>query len=160
KLTADGDLQYTIRGGDNKIISKVNERSNGTKLEYDGDNLLLKATKPNGFTRKFDYVGEGASKQLAMVTDTRPTKDGDRSTVWARKGLPQGGLSDDFYSAGPDGKEKTPRKIGNVTPDGDYEYTDKNSKPGDKPRVQRLDSGDGTGFSGSVEESRLNLMEA
>jgi len=156
KLSDAGDLQYSIKGMDGKLVKQVTDRSNGLKLEHDKDNFLTKSTTRNGLTRTFEYVGEGANKQLAMVRDTRATKDGERSTVWARKANAQGGLSEDFYSV-ENGKERT-RKIGNVLPDGDYEYTNADSKPGDKPRVQKLMGGDGA-FTGNVEDSRFNLRE-
>jgi hypothetical protein len=159
KLSEEGDLQYSVKGTDGNTIKKITERSNGNRLEHDKDNSLLKASRPNGITRTFEYTGEGASKQLVSVKDSRVTKDGERSTVWARQALPQGGFSEDFHSKTETGKDKPARKIGNVIGDGDYEYTTKDSKPGDKPRIQTLSGGDG-GFSGNVEESRMNLLEA
>ncbi len=160
KLSEDGDLTYTVNGADGKPTSKFTERSNGLKLERDKDDFLVKSSKVNGLTRKFEYSGEGANKQLISVSDTRATKDGDKTTTWARKADPQGALSEDFHSALENGKEKTPRKIGKVLGDGEYEYTTKESKVGDKPRIQGLNGGDGSGFSGSVEESRMNLLES
>lgn len=160
KLDENGDLSYTVKSGDGKVESKITERSNGLRLEHDADGFLTKSGKPNGITRKFEYAGEGASKQLVMVTDTRATKDGERSTVWARQPQASGGFSEDFHSQAENGKARTPRKIGNVHPDGEYEYLAADAKPGDKPRIQGLNAGDGTGFSGSVEESRFSLLES
>ena len=159
KLSEEGDLTYVVKGTDCNTIKKVNERSNGMKLEHDKDNALLKASKPNGVSRSFEYAGEGDKKQLVSVTDTRVTKDGEKSTVWARQAQPGGGFSEDFHSKDDKGKEKPSRKIGNVLPDGNYEYTTKDSKVGDKPKIQTLGGSDG-GFSGSVEESRQNLLES
>ena len=104
KLNENGDLDYTIKAADGKTVSKVTERSNGLKLERDKDDSLVKSSKPNGVTRKFEYTGEGDKKQLVSVSDTRATKDGDRTTVWARQANPQGGLSEDFHSKTDGGK--------------------------------------------------------
>ncbi len=158
KLSEAGDLQYSIKGADGKVAKNVTERSNGLRLEHDADNTLRKSVKPNGMSRSFDYIGEGATKQLAQVTDTRQTKEGEKSTTWKRQADPSGKLSEDFHSETEKGKPKTPRKIGEIKPDGEYEYTTKDSKPGDKPRIQGLTAGDG-GLSGSAEEARLNLLE-
>lgn len=159
KLNDNGDLDYTIKSADGKVVSKITERSNGLKLERDKDDSLVKSSKPNGITRKFEYTGEGDKKQLVSISDTRTTKDGDRTTVWARQANPQGGLSDDFHSKTETGKDKPSRKIGKVLSDGEYEYTTADMKPGDKVRIQGLSGGDG-GFSGSVEEARMNLLES
>lgn len=160
QLNENGDLNYTIKAADGKVVSKITERSNGLKLERDKDDSLVKSSKPNGITRRFEYTGDGDKKQLLSVSDTHATKDGDKTTVWARQANPQGGLSDDFHSKTESGKEKPARKIGKVLGDGEYEYTTAESKVGDKVRIQGLTGGDGSGFSGSVEEARMNLLES
>lgn len=159
KLSEEGDLQYSVKDADGKVVKKVTERANGLNLEHDKDNALIKAGKPNGITRKFEYAGEGENKKLVSVTDTRATKDGERSTVWARQALPQGGFSEEFHSKTENGKERPTRKIGNISSDGAYEYLSADAKPDDKPRIQGLSGGDGA-FSDNVEEARLNLLES
>ncbi|MBX3149426.1 hypothetical protein KF728_04650 [Candidatus Obscuribacterales bacterium] len=159
KLSEDGDLTYLVKDTSGNTVKKVNERSNGMTLEHDKDNALIRASKPNGVSRSFEYAGNGEKKQLISVTDTRVTKDGAKSTVWARQAQADGSFSEDFHSKDDKGKERPSRKIGNVLPDGKYEYVTKDSKPGDKPRIQSLGGGDG-GFSDSVDESRQNLLES
>lgn len=158
KLANDGTFTYDIKNGDGSLESSVRETSDFIKAKTDGDGDLQEASRPNGFTRKFNYVGEGASKKLAQIEDTRKTSKGDKTTTWSRKANPDGSLTDKFYSTTDSGKERTPRTIENVKDDGSYEYKTDDMKPGQDARLQRMSGGDGF-FSDSVEDAHLELME-
>ncbi len=162
QLSRDGDLSYIIRGTDQNVHSAVTERSNGLRVEYDDSGFLKSVRRPNGMTRAFEYAGEGVNKTLIQVRDARPSPTGERVTTWSRNALPNGGYSPEFQSRTDQGRDRPARTIGNILPDGSYEFTTADQRPGDRPRVQRLTGGDGGGeafASDNVEDAHFNLMD-
>jgi hypothetical protein len=151
KVYQNGDVAYEKNDG-----SAVIKKGDFSTVELDKDGDVRKVTTKDGKSRSFEYDNVKDKKELVKITDTRPTKDGEKSEVWTRKLNGDGSVSDQFVSPGVGGKEKVRTGV-EVLQDGDYKYKGNDGKD----RVSKVGK-DGTegGFSASVDEARDRLKEA
>jgi hypothetical protein len=148
ELSKDGDL--LIKQTDK---SSTLERANFTSVSRDKDGSPVQVTNQRGDTRTFKYSGDGPTKQLTEIQETKKTAKGDLTETWTRKPG-----TDDFASIAKNGKEKVHPGV-KLAADGSGDYTYK-TKEG-KDVVARLgsDGGGDSALSESVEEARENLLD-
>ncbi len=148
----NGDLSYQNPDG-----SAVIERSNMLHIDLDKDGDIKRVVGPKS-TREFQYVGDGDTKSLASIVDTRKTEKGEKTESWTRVANPDGTLSNEFR--GVDDKGKALKSRYSVTPcaDGEYEYRLATDRPGEKIHVERLNRQTIDGMPEGISEAREQLI--
>lgn len=148
-MNKDGDITIT-RANQTSTL----ERANFSSVTRDKDGSPLQLINQKGDTRNFKWQGDGPTKSLVEIQDTKRTSKGDVTETWTRKPG-----TNDFVTVGTNGKEKVRENV-QVLPDGSGDYTYKN-KDGGKDKIARLGGGDGgdSALSESVEEARESLLD-